>query len=135
VDLDDIIGRLPEANAVALRLHERGRDDAIAEQLGIAPQSVAALLRVAQAKLERLRASIDASAVGRARETRREMSSALLRRCGPRNAILRPVGPFFESRNARQRARRGSSATGGWGPTSSFDPVRFVDSDSVRIVA
>jgi hypothetical protein len=60
VDPDDLIGRLPEAYAIALRLHERGRDEAIAEQLGIAPQSVAALLRVAEAKLERLRSSTDA---------------------------------------------------------------------------
>jgi hypothetical protein len=69
VDSDDLIGRLPEAYAVALRLHERGRDAAIAEQLGIAPQSVAALIRVAEATLERLRASIDASPAGGAQET------------------------------------------------------------------
>jgi hypothetical protein len=60
VNSDDLIGRLPEAYAVALRLHRRGRDDVIADQLGIAPQSVAALLRVAEAKLERLRSSTDA---------------------------------------------------------------------------
>lgn len=65
MDPDDLVGRLPEAYAVALRLHWRGRDDAIAEQLGIAPQSVAALLHVAEAKLERLRESVDASAAGR----------------------------------------------------------------------
>jgi hypothetical protein len=69
VDTDDLIGRLPEAYAVALRLHERGRDDAIAERLGIDPQSVAPLLRVAEAKLERLRASTDADEACGTQET------------------------------------------------------------------
>jgi DNA-directed RNA polymerase specialized sigma24 family protein len=56
---DEALQRLPEAYAVALRLHAEGRDDAIAERLGIGRESVGPLLRLAEAKLARLLGSID----------------------------------------------------------------------------
>jgi len=57
VDRDAALQRLPQPYAVALRLHEDGRDDEIAERLGIAPEAVAPLLQLAEAKLVRLLAS------------------------------------------------------------------------------
>ena len=41
-------------HATALALHHQGQDDAIAEQLGIAPEAVPVLLELAAAKLARL---------------------------------------------------------------------------------
>jgi hypothetical protein len=47
--------RLPAAYAEALRLREHGEaDEAIAAQLGIEPEAVAPLVRVAEAKLAAL---------------------------------------------------------------------------------
>ena len=48
------ITHLPANYATALVLHEQGRDDEIPERLGIASESVPALLRLAEAKLARL---------------------------------------------------------------------------------
>ena len=45
---------LPEPYAAALRLHDRGLDDRIADELGIDPAGVPALLQLAEAKLVRL---------------------------------------------------------------------------------
>jgi DNA-directed RNA polymerase specialized sigma24 family protein len=54
VDRDQAIERLPEPYAIALRLHEVGSDELIAERLGIAVEAVAPLLEIAEAKLSRL---------------------------------------------------------------------------------
>jgi hypothetical protein len=48
---------LPEPYAEALRLHDLGRDHAIAGSLGIEPEAVASLIELAEAKLARLLAS------------------------------------------------------------------------------
>ena len=48
------IARLPEPYAIALVLHDRGRDDIIPECLGVEPEGVPALLELAEAKLGRL---------------------------------------------------------------------------------
>jgi hypothetical protein len=55
--------RLPETYSRALRLRRDGADEAaIAAQLGIQPQAVGALLRIAEAKLATLEAAPDPSA-------------------------------------------------------------------------
>jgi DNA-directed RNA polymerase specialized sigma24 family protein len=49
------LGRLPATYAEALRLREHGKtDEAIAAQLGIEPEAVEPLVRVAEAKLAAL---------------------------------------------------------------------------------
>lgn len=54
-DRDRLIGQLPDAHAVALRLSGAGfGPEVIATALGIAPEGVPDLLRVAEAKLRRL---------------------------------------------------------------------------------
>jgi DNA-directed RNA polymerase specialized sigma24 family protein len=51
--VDDLDG-LPEAYATALRLRDAGcSDEMIADRLGIEPEAVAPLLRIALAKLAR----------------------------------------------------------------------------------
>jgi DNA-directed RNA polymerase specialized sigma24 family protein len=55
------ISRLPEPYAAAMRLHDQGFDDRIAARLGIDPAGVPALLRLAEAKLQRL---LDPDATG-----------------------------------------------------------------------
>jgi DNA-directed RNA polymerase specialized sigma24 family protein len=54
MDRATAMSRLPEPYAAALRLHDMGDDDRIAERLGIEPAGVPALLRLATAKLKRL---------------------------------------------------------------------------------
>jgi DNA-directed RNA polymerase specialized sigma24 family protein len=54
VDRDQAIERLPEPYAIAVRLHEAGLDELIAERLGIASEAVVPLLEIAEAKLSRL---------------------------------------------------------------------------------
>jgi DNA-directed RNA polymerase specialized sigma24 family protein len=61
MDRREAIARLPEAYQVALRLHAEGRNDDIADRLGIAPEAVTPLLRLADAKLQRLLSRVDAS--------------------------------------------------------------------------
>jgi len=52
-----LVGQLPDAHAVALRLTDAGFGrDVVAVALGIAPQGVPDLLLVAEAKLRRLAA-------------------------------------------------------------------------------
>jgi DNA-directed RNA polymerase specialized sigma24 family protein len=52
MDRSTALDRLPEAYAAALRLQDEGHDHkAIAARLGLAPDAVAPLLRVAAAKL------------------------------------------------------------------------------------
>jgi hypothetical protein len=51
----DALAELPQALAVALRLHRAGVDDeVIATALAIEPQGVPSLLEVAEAKLQRV---------------------------------------------------------------------------------
>ena len=58
MDRGDALDRLPETYANALRLRDAGlRDEDIATRLGIPQEAIAALLRVAEAKLTRLMAS------------------------------------------------------------------------------
>jgi DNA-directed RNA polymerase specialized sigma24 family protein len=58
MDRGAALDRLPEIYANALRLRDAGlRDEDIAMRLGIPQEAVAALLRVAEAKLARLMAS------------------------------------------------------------------------------
>jgi DNA-directed RNA polymerase specialized sigma24 family protein len=58
MDRSTAIDRLPEAYAVALRLQDEGHDDkAIAARLGLAPDAVSPLLRVAAAKLHTILAA------------------------------------------------------------------------------
>jgi hypothetical protein len=52
-----MIQRLPEPYAEALELHDQGRDDEIAELLGIEREAVGPMIRLAEAKPDRLRAS------------------------------------------------------------------------------
>lgn len=54
MDRDAALERLPQPYAIALRLHAENRDEAIADLLGIAPEGIAPLLRLAEAKLARL---------------------------------------------------------------------------------
>jgi DNA-directed RNA polymerase specialized sigma24 family protein len=55
MDRTAALDELPESYAVALRLHSAGHDNtAIATALGIELESVEPLLRLANAKLERL---------------------------------------------------------------------------------
>jgi hypothetical protein len=54
VDRETAIIRLPANYATALTLHAQGRDDEIPERLGIAPEALPTLLRLAEAKLARL---------------------------------------------------------------------------------
>lgn len=55
MDEENSLARLPEAYAAALRLRRGGVDDgAIAEQLGLEPQAIGPLLRLAEAKLAAL---------------------------------------------------------------------------------
>lgn len=50
----DALDDLPEAYATALRLRDAGcTDEMIADRLGIEPEAVAPLLRIAMAKLSR----------------------------------------------------------------------------------
>ena len=58
MDREAALDRLPQAYAIALRLHAENRDDVIAECLGIAPEGIAPLLRLAEAKLARLLADV-----------------------------------------------------------------------------
>lgn len=58
MDVEAAFRRLPETHAAALRLRARGFDhDAIATTLGLEPEAVGALLRIAEAKLAALTAS------------------------------------------------------------------------------
>lgn len=60
MDRSTAIDRLPEAYAAALRLQDEGHDDkAIAIRLGLAPDAVGPLLRVAVAKLHTILAATD----------------------------------------------------------------------------
>jgi hypothetical protein len=54
VERDEMLRRLPEAYEIVLRLHADGRDDSIAGRLGIEPEAVGPLIRLAEAKLARL---------------------------------------------------------------------------------
>jgi hypothetical protein len=54
VDRIAALSRLPEPYAAALRLHDEGLDDRIADELVIDPAGVPALLQLAEAKLARL---------------------------------------------------------------------------------
>lgn len=55
MDRASALNELPEAHAVALRLHDAGHDDqAIATALGIELECVKPLLRLARAKLNDL---------------------------------------------------------------------------------
>jgi hypothetical protein len=54
MDRNTAITDLPTSYAAALVLHQQDRDDEIPEQLGIAPEAVPAMLRLAEAKLNRL---------------------------------------------------------------------------------
>lgn len=54
MDLQAALDRLPQSYSIALRMRETDTDDAIAERLGIAPEAIAPLIRVAEAKLRRL---------------------------------------------------------------------------------
>lgn len=54
MDRSRAIDLLPEAYAEALRLQEEGLDDLIPERLGIPPEAVGPLLRLARAKLAAL---------------------------------------------------------------------------------
>ena len=55
MDRATALTRLPEPYAAALRLHDRGLDDdQIADQLGIDPAGIPALVRLADAKLARV---------------------------------------------------------------------------------
>jgi hypothetical protein len=60
VNRTQALRRLSKPYATALRLHEQGRDDDIATRLGIEPEAVGPLLRVAEAKLARLLEPSDA---------------------------------------------------------------------------
>jgi DNA-directed RNA polymerase specialized sigma24 family protein len=58
MDRGAALDRLPETYANALRLRDAGlSDDAIATRFGIPQEAIAALLRLAEAKLARLMAS------------------------------------------------------------------------------
>lgn len=60
MDLAAAMDELPEVHAKALRMHDAGADAAvIAGELGIEPEAVAPLLRVARAKLASLLAAPD----------------------------------------------------------------------------
>lgn len=60
MDRGTAIDRLPETYAAALRLQDEGHDDnAIAIRLGLAPDAVGPLLRVAAAKLHTILAATD----------------------------------------------------------------------------
>jgi len=55
VDKENALGRLPRTYATALRLRQQGLSEpAIAEQLGLEPEAIGPLLRLAEAKLEAL---------------------------------------------------------------------------------
>ena len=54
MDRSRAIELLPEAYAEALRLVDAGQSDSIAERLGIPPEAVGPLLRLARAKLAAL---------------------------------------------------------------------------------
>lgn len=60
MDEDSALDSLPEAYATALRLRRQGLEEgAIAERLGLEPQAVGPLLRLAEAKLAALRDPLD----------------------------------------------------------------------------
>lgn len=59
MDRSAALDLLPPTYAEALRLAEAGLEDAIPEQLGIAPEAVGPLLRLARAKLAALLAPIE----------------------------------------------------------------------------
>jgi DNA-directed RNA polymerase specialized sigma24 family protein len=60
MDLAAAMNELPEVHAAALRMHRAGTGQTeIAETLGIEPEAVAPLLRVAEAKLASLLATPD----------------------------------------------------------------------------
>lgn len=54
MESSEAIELLPEAYAEALRLRQAGLEDSIPERLGIPPEAVDPLLRLAQAKLTAL---------------------------------------------------------------------------------
>jgi len=55
MDEESALARLPETYAAALRLRRQGLDEsAIAEQLGLEPEAIGPLLRLAEAKLAAL---------------------------------------------------------------------------------
>ena len=55
VDRDKALAKLPTAYAEAIRLREQGIDDAsIASFLGLEPEAMDSLFRLAEAKLKRL---------------------------------------------------------------------------------
>jgi hypothetical protein len=55
MDDPEALGRLPRPYALALRLRDTGVDDAlIAECVGVQPQALPALLKIAAAKLDNL---------------------------------------------------------------------------------
>jgi hypothetical protein len=65
VDTDRALALLPQALAVALRLHRAGADAAlIATALGIEPEGVPSLLIVAEAKLGHIVSADDNGGVG-----------------------------------------------------------------------
>ncbi len=75
MDEENSLARLPEAYAAALRLRRRGLDDtAIAAQLGLEPQAVGPLLRLADAKLATLREPLDEPTSVRPRPAPKENS-------------------------------------------------------------
>ena len=59
MDIEAAFSRLPETHAAALRLRARGFDhDMIAKALTLEPNAIGALLRIADAKLGALTASV-----------------------------------------------------------------------------
>ncbi len=77
VNRDAPLDRLPQVYAIALRLHAENHDEAIADRLGIAPEAVTPLLRLAEAKLSRLLGAGDVPG-SRADESLTEMRSSSL---------------------------------------------------------
>jgi hypothetical protein len=60
MDLATAMSELPEAHAAVLRMHQAGTSEAeMVKALGIEPEALAPLLRVAQAKLASLLAAPD----------------------------------------------------------------------------
>jgi|GraSoiStandDraft_23_1057293.scaffolds.fasta_scaffold1545707_1 DNA-directed RNA polymerase specialized sigma24 family protein len=65
MDRATALSRLPEAYAEALRLHDAGLSEAaISRRLGVPPEAMAPLLRLAEAKLARLMANDEEEARG-----------------------------------------------------------------------
>lgn len=59
VNRADALQLLPEPYARALRLRDAGKEGLIPQQLGIEPQAVEPLIRMAEEKLARLLSTID----------------------------------------------------------------------------